>query len=124
MKVVIAGGRDLHPSYRELRNIIKLSGFSISYIISGMASGVDTVGWNYAGEYWIPRLPFPADWSLGRKAGHLRNKEMAEAGDALIAIWDGKSPGTRNMINQMKKLGKPVYIYRWDRYQYKMTQNI
>lgn len=39
-----------------------------------------------------------------------RNKAMAEAAYVLVAFWDGKSRGTGNMINTMKKLGKPVKI--------------
>ena len=37
---------------------------------------------------------------------------MAEYGDALIAVWDGKSRGTQNMIDIMKAFGKPVYVFR------------
>jgi hypothetical protein len=47
---------------------------------------------------------------LGRKAGPLRNQEMAEEADALIAIWDGQSAGTRSMIEEAHKLGLDVEI--------------
>ena len=40
-----------------------------------------------------------------------RNKDIADYGDLLIAIWDGKSNGTKHIIEYTKNLGKPVYIH-------------
>lgn len=40
---------------------------------------------------------------------------MAGYADALIAIWDGKSRGTAHMIETMKKLGKPTFVFRLDK---------
>lgn len=61
----------------------------------------------------IPVKRFPADWDRhGRAAGPIRNCQMAQYADALIAIWDGKSRGTKNMIDEMNKCGKPVLIRR------------
>ena len=45
----------------------------------------------------------------GKAAGHVRNKKMAEYGDALLLIWDGKSKGSANMKKEMQKLNKPIY---------------
>ena len=54
---------------------------------------------------------FNADWNKhGRAAGPMRNKQMADYADVLIAVWDGQSKGTKNMIDQMNKLNKPVFI--------------
>jgi len=53
---------------------------------------------------------YAPDWSQGRKAGPLRNERMAQNADALIAIWDGKSPGTRDMIARAHKHGLKVYV--------------
>jgi hypothetical protein len=56
-------------------------------------------------------LHFPPDWKkYGKSAGYRRNKEMAEVADALVAFWDGKSKGTANMIDLMRKAGKPLKI--------------
>lgn len=53
---------------------------------------------------------FKADWNTyGKTAGPKRNAQMAEYGDALLVIWDGKSRGSANMKSEMLKLGKPVY---------------
>ena len=50
----------------------------------------------------------------GRKAGILRNRKMAKYADALIAVWDGLSRGTANMIAEMEALGKPVFRFGGD----------
>jgi formate-dependent nitrite reductase cytochrome c552 subunit len=42
-----------------------------------------------------------------------RNHQMAEAGDVLVACWDGQSPGTAHMIQCMEQLGKPVIVVRF-----------
>lgn len=47
----------------------------------------------------------------GKRAGHIRNRQMAECSEALIALWDGKSKGTQNMINVAGELNLRVFIY-------------
>ena len=57
---------------------------------------------------------FPANWNkFGKSAGFRRNEQMAEVADALIAFWDGKSHGTKHMIEIMenKKLLVKVINY-------------
>jgi hypothetical protein len=43
-----------------------------------------------------------------------RNFQMAQAGDMLLAFWDGRSASTRHMISCMQQLGKPVVVVRFD----------
>ena len=45
-----------------------------------------------------------------RSAGPIRNKQMAEYADTLFAFWDGKSRGTKNMIDLAKKKNLHVII--------------
>ena len=60
-------------------------------------------------------LLHPADWNrLGRAAGPIRNEEMAEVSDALIAFWDGKSRGTKSMIEIARRKGLQVAVVRYD----------
>lgn len=111
MKVIVAGGRDF-TNYALVEEAIKISGFEISQIVSGKAKGVDTLGEVWALANNIPVEAFPADWSQhGRAAGPIRNKQMAEYADALIAIWDGESKGTANMIQQARNKQLNVFIY-------------
>jgi hypothetical protein len=111
MKTIIAGSRnitDLALVYRA----VDLSNYEISEVVSGLARGVDTLALEFASAEDIPVKGFPALWDkFGRSAGPLRNREMGDYADCLIAIWDGKSSGTRHMINYMKSLGKPTFVF-------------
>jgi len=81
-------------------------------IVSGCARGVDEIGEKLAYFLNIGLSLFPANWNkYGKKAGYLRNIEMANYADALIAVWDGKSRGTKMMIDIAKKKGLKVYVY-------------
>lgn len=110
MKVVIAGSRTI-DDYTLLLLAIKQFPFPITEIVSGKARGVDTLGEIWARANNIPIKEFPADWSTyGSAAGPIRNKKMADYCDAAIVLWDGKSAGSKHMINEMNKLKKYVYI--------------
>lgn len=111
MKVIVAGSREGFVA-RNVFEAIEESNFLITEIVSGTARGVDKDGEYYARCNKLSLKQFPANWNLyGKAAGHIRNKEMALYADALVAVWDGKSPGTKNMIETMKSLNKPVYVY-------------
>lgn len=111
MKVIVAGGRDI-TNFNLVEEAIVISGFEVSEIVSGKAKGVDTLGEVWALKHNVPVEVFPADWTAhGRSAGPIRNRQMAEYADALIAIWDGESKGTANMIQQARKNKLDVFIY-------------
>jgi hypothetical protein len=113
MRVVIAGGREFND-YELLREICDEHIFPDSEIVSGGARGTDTLGERYATETGRGLKIFPADWSKhGKGAGHIRNKQMAEYSDMLIAFWDGESKGTKNMIETSTKLGLKVLIHKY-----------
>ena len=113
MKLIIAGSRTLgedssviYVAFQKFSGLID----NVTEIVSGGAKGIDSAGEEYADEQWITVKHFPANWEkFNKSAGMVRNKEMAKYGDALLAIWDGNSRGTLNMINTMKQLNKPVY---------------
>lgn len=112
MKVIIAGSRII-TNYKAVLCAIDNSGFEITEVISGGALGVDRLGEKYAKENEICLRIVFAKWKkYGKRAGYLRNRAMAEIGDALIAVWDGSSRGTKNMIDEMRVLKKPIYIHK------------
>lgn len=83
----------------------------VDEIVSGGARGADSLGERYAREHHLNLTVFPAKWAEnGRGAGIIRNGEMAKYADELVAFWNGRSPGTKNMIETMKGLGKPVLV--------------
>lgn len=88
-----------------------LSGRGAWTIISGGARGADSLAQQYADEHGVEFKLFPADWDThGRKAGFLRNTEMARACGMVLAFWDMQSSGTAHMIQTALRHGKPVTI--------------
>lgn len=117
MKVIIAGGRDFNNSILvnyTIGQFYELNGIYPTEIVCGMAKGADMEGYSWAKKFNIPIKEFPADWNLyGKSAGYKRNKQMAEYADYLIAFWDGKSKGTKHMIDlaSRQQIGVMVVQY-------------
>lgn len=112
MRVIIAGGRDFND-YQLLKDKVNyyMSNASDVVVICGEAKGADVLGKRLAKENRLLVNSFPAKWELyGKSAGYIRNKEMADTADVLVAFWDGKSKGTANMIEIAKKKGIPVRV--------------
>jgi hypothetical protein len=117
VKVIIAGcrnitGVDADPLVSEA---VHESGWlaEITEVVSGAAKGIDQAGERWAAYMGIPCKRFPAAWSAyGPRAGPMRNRQMAGYADALIAVWDGLSPGTADMIGQARARGLRVYVKR------------
>jgi hypothetical protein len=117
MRVIIAGGRDIRGvmANRLVEAAISACGWDneITEVVHGNAVGIDTAADHVCSERW-PVIPVPAEWDkYGRSAGPIRNKKMADMADALIAIWDGNSRGTKNMIETAKKKGLKVFVHRY-----------
>lgn len=118
VKLIIAGSRSLVVSDHDIAGAMDrlLDAYDLipSEIVSGNACGVDRCGEAYARSVGMSVKVFPvtpAEWQrYGKSAGHRRNAEMARYADALLAFWDGKSPGTSDMIRQMRGLKKPALV--------------
>ena len=111
MKVIIAGSRGI-TSLSVLKDAIFSSDFLITEVVSGCALGVDALGELWADEHGIPVKQFPANWGrFGRAAGMYRNSDMASYADGAIILWDGESRGTLDMIDKMRRAGKPCEVY-------------
>jgi hypothetical protein len=113
---IIAGSRD-GPTAQDVANAVALCGWAPSVVVSGGARGGDEAGQRWAARHGVPVVIHKANWNLpgggiDRGAGHKRNVKMAERSDALIAIWDGKSPGTNHMIQAALARGLRVYVYK------------
>lgn len=112
-RVIIAGGRDITDQSFVFRNITSvLFEGGVTEVVCGGARGVDALGKQWAESVGVPVKMFPADWNKhGKGAGPIRNVEMGEYADALIAIWDGQSRGTKHMVDTMLSLGKEVHVF-------------
>lgn len=97
-------------------NDINLDNFldfqEIGCVISGGANGVDTLAERWAKRHKLEFLAFPAQWDkFGKRAGLIRNEDMARFCDKMISFWNGESPSTLHAIQFMQTLGKPVEIH-------------
>jgi len=120
MRVIIAGSRSINnialvelACYRAIQKW-RRDGISsyITEVVCGEAKGVDLLGKILAAKANIPIKSFPADWEkYGKRAGYIRNEEMANYAEALIAVWDGKSSGTKMMIDIARKKGLKVFVF-------------
>lgn len=116
MRTIIAGGRDFddYDFMVEALSYVESCGWSIHEVVCGTARGADTLGeaWGRDTEKQIER--FIAQWDkFGKRAGYLRNADMAEYAEALVAFWDGKSKGTKHMIDTAVKKGLYVKVFNY-----------
>lgn len=117
-RVIVAGSRGFND-YPLLANKLhhllkeKVKTYEI-VIVSGTAQGADKLGEMWASRNGHRVERFPADWNqFGKRAGYLRNEDMARYADAAVVFWDGQSRGSKHMIDIMEKLNKSVRIVRF-----------
>ena len=112
--IAIIGSRSFND-YDRVKNVLdivisKLQDKDI-IIVSGGAKGADTLGEKYADENGYVKIIIKPNWTkYGKIAGMLRNTEIIEKADLVVAFWDGKSPGTKDSINKAKKLNKKLIV--------------
>lgn len=130
LRIIIAGGRDF-KDYNLLSSTIMqyledvddtgiVSNPKQVKFISGTARGADSLGEQFAYTWGYDVVRFPADWDThGKSAGYRRNAEMAiyaseNANDGvLIAFWDGRSRGTKHMIDLAKRYGLDMHVVNY-----------
>lgn len=112
MKVLVCGSRSIDDQDVVTRAIYG-SPFDVSTIIHGDADGVDAEADQYAHDYAVDTEVHPIpEWvweKVGRKAGPMRNEYMVRQADAVVAVWDGESSGTKDAMQQAESVGLPVY---------------
>jgi hypothetical protein len=112
MRCIIAGSRGAERA--DVDRAMAACPFTdeVTEVISGMARGADKFGEDWGTSKRLKILRMPADWNrYGKRAGYLRNVEMAKVADALVAVWDGTSPGTRHMIEIALERGLRVFVW-------------
>lgn len=107
MKIAIIGSRNL-----MINNLEKYLPQYTTEIVSGGAMGIDTCAERYAKEKGIKFTSFLPDYeSHGRQAPILRNIEIIDYSDEVIAFWDGKSKGTKFVIDRCKKKNVKITVH-------------
>ena len=116
-RILVVGSR----TYNNKRNIAKtidgyisdIKGRKNILIISGGAKGVDSIAVEHSKSKEIETKTFEANWTLyDKKAGFIRNTIMGDTCTEAIVFWDGKSKGTKNMINILERMGKPYKLIK------------
>lgn len=132
IKIIIAGGRkfnDYELVKKTLNRLLNSDKYIIEEIVSGRASGADTLGEKFAKENNIRIKEFPSNWLdmsepcvkkirsngtfYNALAGIKRNEDMAKYANACICFWDGKSSGTKNMISLAKKYKLKLKVIKY-----------
>ena len=140
MRIIIAGSRSF-KDYKLLNQTMNKLTEKLEkvVILVGGAEGADALGERWASDklrpdphkYASPKKVranmkkynqkighyevYRADWTKnGKAAGPIRNSKMVKSAKALVAFWDGKSPGTKDVIQKAKKAGLSVRVIRFD----------
>jgi hypothetical protein len=119
MKYIVAGGRKFLDDVRLFGVLdIFLWHHGLLTVISGKCpTGADdfAIEWAKDMDYCVELIEMPADWKAHGKAsaGPIRNQQMAQVADGLIAFWDGRSRGTKDMIEKAVRCNLEVHIYRY-----------
>lgn len=107
MKVAVIGSRDL-----IIQNLQDYLPKECSEIVSGGAMGIDSCARQYAQEHNLKLTEFLPDYeTYGRRAPLLRNLEIIDYADVVLAFWDGVSKGTKFVIDNCKKKNVPIRIF-------------
>lgn len=110
MKLAIIGGRDFND-YARLCRVMETAKTPITMIVSGGAIGADMLGAKWADEHDVAKEIFLPDWkNLGKKAGFIRNQQIIDNADAVLAFWNKVSKGTEHSISLANKKGLPMKI--------------
>ena len=87
----------------------------VTEVVSGCSYGADKLGERWAEENGISVKEFPGRWKKhGRRAGPIRNGQMAKYGNAAVVFWDGESRGSKNMIKQAREFGLRLWVIRFN----------
>lgn len=114
MKVAVAGSRNLCVEIPE--NCIPENA---TQIITGGARGIDLSAREYGRKHNIQVLEILPEYDLyGRSAPLKRNDIIIKLSDTVVVFWDGKSRGTKYVIDKCRKVNKPVcvYVYKNDKF--------
>ncbi len=108
MKIAVIGSRAL-----SITNLEEYLPEETTEIVSGGAKGIDSFAKLYAQIHYIKYTEFLPEYEKFGKAAPLkRNLQIIEYSDIIIAFWDGKSRGTKFVIDECKKRNKSIKIIK------------
>lgn len=108
MKLAVTGSRNFED-YELMKSALMKC--SIKEIVSGGAKGADNLAERFADEYKIKKVIFKPNYAKYKKGAPLmRNKQIVDYADKVVAFWDGESKGTKYTIDYARKTGKQVDV--------------
>ena len=127
-RMIIAGSRTIvsEEVIDKIPEICVLYNVRPKTILSGAAKGVDKLGEKWAAKMKLPVELYPAKWDIfGKAAGHMRNNDMASLAGVLFLVWDGKSPGSKQMKSAALRRNLIVFelIVQIENKTFKLTDN-
>ena len=112
-RIAVVGSRNF-TNYEQMKRILKP--YLPFILITGGASGADSLAEQFAVEYDLEVLIHYPEWNkYGRKAAYVRNSFIIRDCEFLIAFWNGHSKGTKMVIELAKKKHKPCRVIRDER---------
>lgn len=113
MHLAIIGSRQFEDYEFLKHSICTLGEFKeIDTIVSGGAKGADLLAEVFAKEYGLILTVFKPDYQrYQRKATFIRNRQIVDNADVVVAFWDNQSKGTKYTLDYAKKQGKLVYVF-------------
>lgn len=80
-------------------------------LVSGGAMGIDALAEQAAKQLRLPIKIFYPDYDAnGRLAPLIRNSQIVDYADLVLAFWDNHSRGTAHTLNRCIETGKPFRI--------------
>lgn len=116
MKIAVVGSRNYEDRFQlglVLAMELEIYGDK-TVIISGGASGADTLAEEFASAFGLEEEIYPAEWKkYGKSAGMIRNKTIVDRCDMMLAFYgpDGPTPGTQGSVRLAKEAGKIVKVF-------------
>lgn len=105
MKIAIVGSRNIEAA--DIGKYVSAG----DEIISGGAKGADALAAEYARNNGLKLTVFLPEYEkYGRAAPIVRNKQIVDCADKIIAFWDGSSKGTLSVLKYAEKTGKPCRV--------------
>lgn len=112
-KIAVVGSRGFDNYDMVKRTLLNVMyHYGTFEVVCGCAKGADKLGECFALEYGLKIHKFIPDWDkYGKSAGMVRNREMSDIADMVIAFWDGSSRGTKHMIEYSVPNKKNIFVF-------------
>jgi hypothetical protein len=120
MKLAVVGSREFsdYDMMKLFLDSYKEHNSSLILVSGGAPRGADNLAERYAREHNLEIILFFPDWQkFGKAAGMIRNTDIIQEADEVIAFWDGVSSGTHDSIKKAHKMSKPTLEIKYKELQ-------